>query len=397
MTEARVVRLTSAGIGGIGVLLIAGDGAEGLLRGIAPIPRPGRARYGRILRDGRLIDEVLVLSVDPGDSPTGEPAYEITTHGGPQVMAEILELLIACGATPIDRTELRALARRGGRLDAIAEDALALLERARTARAARFYLEALGGSLRAELERLRDIRAVKPRIDALETLLRRARLPFAFADPPRVVLLGPPNAGKSSLLNRLAGRPVAIVDPEPGTTRDVIEAEISIAGVPVLVTDGAGVRESTSPIEAEGVRRILQAARAASAVLVLSEVGERFPDLPPRAIPVRTKADLDDPPESGSAPLPPGAVRTSALTGEGIADLERRILEHLVGEAPDPPDPPAPFTPRQVRAVEAALAASRGAGGLDAIERLLIECAGPCAGSVGTEGRGEAGTTHDGR
>jgi len=376
VTPVRVTRLTAPGIGGIGALLVVGDGASGLLAGIVPLPRPGRAKYARILRDGRLVDEVLVIPIDPRDSPTGEPAYEITAHGGPQVMGEILELLVARGADPIDRVELRALGRRSGRLDAVAEEALALIERARTERAARFYLDALGGALRAEIERLRDLPPGGPRVGALRALLDRSRLALAFGDPPRVVLLGPPNAGKSSLLNRLAEREVAIVDPEPGTTRDTLEAEIAIDGVPVRLIDGAGLRQTASAIEAEGVRRIREAACAAALVLVLAEAGRRFPSLPPRAIPVRTKSDLEEPRESGSAPDPPGVVRTSARTGEGIDTLRRRIAGALVGERPGPPDPPAPFTPRQVRAFERARAASRTAGGLDAIERLLIECAG---------------------
>ena len=150
-------------------------------------------------------------------------------------------------------------------------------------------------------------------------------------DGLEVVILGPPNAGKSTLFNYLCGAERAIVSPDPGTTRDVVEAELEIGGVRVVLRDTAGLRESGDAVEAEGRRRALEAAAAADLVVVLWPADGPLPTAVPAGVPVlqlRSKADLGCEPAAGW-------LAVSCHTGLGLDDFRRRLSEQVLGDVPD--------------------------------------------------------------
>jgi tRNA modification GTPase len=320
------------------------------------VPEPRRAAFGRV-RDpatGEAIDSGLILWFPGPRSETGEDMAELQLHGGRAVVAAVLTALDGLeGFRLAEPGEFTRRAFANGRIDLTAVEGLGDLIYAETEAQRRQAYRQLDGSLgrQAEIWRTRLIEAlalVEARIDfsdeadvpedlvgpALSAARKlRDEIAAALADNRRgerlrdgltVAIAGPPNAGKSSLLNRLARREAAIVTPYPGTTRDVIEVHLDLAGYPVTLLDTAGIRVAEDPVEQEGVRRA--AARAAAADLVLwvtdaSGPGEARFELPsgqPAAVwRVRNKVDLLD---SGSQQRP-GVHMVSALTGSGLDQL----------------------------------------------------------------------------
>jgi tRNA modification GTPase len=212
---------------------------------------------------------------------------------------------------------------------------------------------------------------------ALRDLLATERLGHAFWRPPRVAVVGPTNAGKSTLFNALAREERMIVSPQPGTTRDAVSAEVAIGGLPVWLTDTAGEREPGSIIEVEAVARSRSAAAEAALVLLVFD-GSAPPPIPlatlQAAIPnpqllILNKADL------GLAPWTRDlveAIEVSAIRGTALDELCRRIVETLVGEARYEPGRPVLFTLRQAGLVREALSALE-AGDLDAAQAHVSE------------------------
>ncbi len=284
----------------IAVIRICGPYARlALERLIGRVPQPRRAALARIrgAANDEVIDEGLVLWFPGPHSETGEDMAELQLHGGHAVIAEVFEALGAIeGCRPAEPGEFTRRAFENGRLDLTAVEGLSDLIAAETPAQRRLAFRQLKGLIgdRAEAWRRRLIEAlalVEARIDfsdeadVSEDLVRpalhaaqqlRNEIAETLADGRRgerlregltVAIAGPPNAGKSTLLNRLAQRDVAIVSPYPGTTRDVIEVHLDLNGYPVTLLDTAGVRESNDPIEQEGIRRARE--RAALADLVL--------------------------------------------------------------------------------------------------------------------------------
>lgn len=324
------------------------------LTGAAP-PPPRRAvlRTLRHPQTGEAVDRGLLLFFPAPASYTGEHLLEIQHHGGPAVLAALLDAL-AClpGLRLAAPGECTRRAFLSGKLDLTEAEAVADLIEATTRAQARLALRQLGGALGrlyegwrerllgmlAEVEAEIDFAAEEldvpadlsaqlvDRLVALEGELR------AHLDDNRrgerlragmtVAVTGPPNVGKSSLVNLLAERDVAIVTPLPGTTRDVIEVPLELDGLPVTLLDTAGLRDTEDPIEAEGVRRARARAEAADLRLYLIEAGQV--DLPPvlnaPTLLVVNKIDLARP-----QALPPGAMAISCRTGEGIDALLQRI------------------------------------------------------------------------
>ncbi len=284
----------------IAVVRVSGPHAGAALKAlIGRVPEPRRAALARV-RDPKsreVIDEALVLWFPGPHSETGEDVVEIQLHGGHAVIAGVLDALAALdGCRMAEPGEFTRRAFENGRLDLTEVEGLADLIAAETPAQRRQAYRQLKGLIgdRAEAWRQHLIAAlalVEARIDfsdeadvpenLIEPALRAARqlrdeIAASLADGGRgerlrdglvVAIAGPPNAGKSTLLNRLARREAAIVSPYPGTTRDVIEVHLDLAGYPVTLLDTAGIRDGDDPVEQEGVRRAR--ARAATADLVL--------------------------------------------------------------------------------------------------------------------------------
>ena len=284
----------------IAVVRVSGPQAGAALKaliGRVPEPRKAVLAHVREPQSGEVIDEVLALWFPAPHSETGEDVAELQLHGGHAVVAGVLDALGKIeGCRLAEAGEFTRRAFENGRLDLTAVEGLADLIAAETPAQRRQAFRQLKGLIgdRAEDWRRRLIEAlalIEARIDfsdeadvpedlmgpALHAAQQlRDEIAEALADGGRgerlreglvVAIAGPPNAGKSTLLNRLARREAAIVSPYPGTTRDVIEVHLDLGGYPVTLLDTAGIRESDDPVEQEGVRRAR--GRAADADLVL--------------------------------------------------------------------------------------------------------------------------------
>jgi len=324
----------SSGVGksAIAVIRVCGPRVRFVLEtitGEVPPPRLARLRKLRRPSDGAVLDSALVLYFAGPQSETGEDIAEFQVHGGRAVVASVLAVLGAMeGLRPADPGEFAHRALRNGKLDLLGVEALADLIDAETEWQRRQAVEGGGALLRGQAdhwrERLLDIRAdleadldfsdegdvsglndsslqqmLGGVIDDLNAALRKADRGERLREGYRVVLAGKPNAGKSSLLNAIAQRDVAIVSPVPGTTRDRIDLFLDLGGVPVRLSDTAGVQVTCDPVEQEGIRRTEQAMAEADLVLWLSPADDPSApsfDLEPGKIAiVATKADLRSP------------------------------------------------------------------------------------------------------
>jgi len=296
----------------IAVVRVSGPRAGAALEAlIGKIPPPRHAALARLHdpASGEMIDEGLALWFPAPRSETGEDTAELQLHGGRAVIAAVLAALARVpGCRPAEAGEFTRRAFENGRLDLTRVEGLADLIGADTEAQRRQALRQMRGALgdRAEAWRAKLIEAlalVEARIDfpdeadlpedLVSPALARARelrdeITRTLADQRRgerlreglvVAIAGPPNAGKSSLLNRIARRDAAIVSPFAGTTRDVIEVHLDLDGCPVTLLDTAGIRDSTDPVEQEGVRRARERATAADLVLWLvdSSTGGEIP------------------------------------------------------------------------------------------------------------------------
>jgi tRNA modification GTPase len=371
---------TPPGRGGIGVVRVSGDDLTALIMGIAGrVPPPREATLATFRdADGAPLDQGLVLHFPAPRSYTGEWVAEFQGHGGPSVLRLLLARCVELGARIAGPGEFTKRAFLNGKLDLAQAESVADLIDAATATAARAAARSLDGEFSREVHALvaavTDLRMyteatldfpeedieflaagdVVRRLSALReqvaAVLGRARTGALLREGLTVVLVGRPNVGKSSLMNRLAREEAAIVTPIPGTTRDPVTRVIEIAGIPLTVVDTAGLRETSDAVERIGIERTWAAVeRADLAVLLVdardasgaghpgdADVLARLPAGLPRVI-VHNKADL-----AGLAPRVEGeaAVRhvyLSALTGEGVPALERVVLD-VVGAGGDTQD-----------------------------------------------------------
>lgn len=354
---STIYALSSApGRAGIAVVRVSGPRAGAVIDALSP-PRP-KDRYAalRHIRDpgtAETLDDGLVLWLAAPRTETGEDMAEFHLHGGPAVVKSVLAAL---GRQPGCRlAEPGEFARRAfenGRIDLAQVEGLADLIEAETDAQRRQAMRQMGGALsqlyegwRAEL--IQACALVESAIDFSDEAdvaadaFERARAIVAKLEPAirahldddhrgeilrdgfRVVLAGPPNVGKSSLLNALARRDAAIVSEEAGTTRDVIEVRLDLEGLPVIVSDTAGIREAQGAVEREGIRRTLAHARDADLVVWLYDAAA--PSAPPpeltgagaQVVPVANKIDL--------VPAGAGVAGISAKTGAGVDKLVREL------------------------------------------------------------------------
>jgi tRNA modification GTPase len=408
---------TAAGVAGVAVVRVSGPAAADALRALArKLPAPRIATRARLIdpEDGAPLDEALLLWFPAPASFTGEDVAEFHLHGSRAVLHATLEALSRLPGLRLARPgEFARRAFDAGKLDLAEVEALADLIAAETRAQARQALAQLGGALGARVERLRAqamrllaqaeaeidfpdegdapqgaIAAMRPGIDALASeiaaLLDDGRRGEILRDGFSVAILGPPNVGKSSLLNRLARREAAIVSDIAGTTRDTLEVRLDLRGLPVVLWDTAGLRaldeaDPHAPIEREGMRRARQ--RAESADLKLIVLDARHAGVPAElaafaedALIVRNKVDLV---------LGYEGLAISALTGRGLDALEARLAE-IVASRLGAMDTAAPILTRarHREALQAAQAALLRARELDVAE-LIGEELRACAAALG--------------
>ncbi|RDJ20537.1 tRNA uridine-5-carboxymethylaminomethyl(34) synthesis GTPase MnmE [Bosea caraganae] len=399
--EYPTIVAVSSGNGRAGVAVIRISGARvrfvlETFAGVIPKPRFATLRPLRTI-SGEIIDTALVLFFPGPASFTGEDVAEFHVHGSRAVLAALLSALTAVsGVRLAEAGEFTRRAFEAGKLDLAAVEGLADLIDSETEWQRRQALRQMEGSLGRASEAWRQalikamalleaeidfsdegdvsgpllaeaVAGVATVLDGLKDALGSFRMGERVREGFVVVLAGPPNAGKSSLLNALARRDVAIVSPQPGTTRDIIEVRLDLAGFPVTLVDTAGLRESADPIEAEGVRRAMALADKADLVLRLRSI-----DSPPnqiennaRELAVATKADLPGSPE-------PGELAVSVRTGAGIDRLLQGISERL--GALSSPEPALLTRERQRVAVsDAIMALERVVGSSHDQAELLAE------------------------
>jgi len=358
---------TPPGRGGVGIVRVSGPLAPRIAEGIlGRCPPPRYAHFGSFRAvGGELLDTGIALYFPAPHSFTGDDVLELQGHGGPVVLDRLLSAVLACGARPARAGEFTERAFLNGKLDLAQAEAVADLIDSASSEAASLALRSLQGAfsqrihllvelliaLRSYVEAAIDFSdeeidflsegGVAARLDQvraeLDAVMAAARQGSLLREGMTLVIAGQPNAGKSSLLNALAGRDTAIVTDIPGTTRDVLREHIQIDGLPLHIVDTAGLRESDDPVEREGIRRAWGEIAKADRVLLIVDATcgitpqdeallARIPAGVPRTV-VRNKIDLTgEGPGVAEGPLGP-EVRISVRAALGLDALR----DHLKG------------------------------------------------------------------
>jgi tRNA modification GTPase len=367
---------TPPGQGGVAIIRVSGPDALTIVRARitgAQLVEPRRVYVARALAapGGATLDQVLVFSMPGPHSFTGEDVVEIQCHGGSVVSRRILESVLTGGARAAEPGEFSKRAFLNGRIDLAQAEAIADLIAAQSDAGMRLAWSQLEGALSTRVETLRsaivearalceaaidfpdeelpeigdgrlagELGRVRSELTRLIATFERARVRYQGA---RVAMVGKPNVGKSSLLNVLAGRERSIVTPIPGTTRDVVEVVVAIAGIPVVLADTAGIRDSADTVERLGVDRSLAATDDAAVVLAVFDHSRPLDGddamvataarVRP-AIAVLNKSDL---PATFAPALLAGllpdarVVEVSAITRSGLDELGSALANLLVG------------------------------------------------------------------
>ena len=369
-SDTIVARATPPGRGGVAVVRLSGPGVPDIAPAIlgTAMPRPRYAAFRRF-RDATnaVLDEGLALYFAGPASFTGEDILELHAHGGDIVVARLIARLHALGAREAEPGEFSRRAFLNGRLDLSQAEAIADLIDARSDAAAQAALRSLDGefgrhvgelteattALRVQVESAIDfpddeidvaddarvhaqLSELERRLDETLTTARRGR---TLRDGMQVVIIGHPNVGKSTLLNRLADDDTAIVTATPGTTRDTLREDIVIDGMPLRVIDTAGLRESSDAIEQEGVRRAWKAVESCDRVLLVTDTAgdleaaetailNQIPDGVGVSV-VRNKLDRHQAAPGRVDGTDPPTVNISATGGDGMDALRRHLLEAM--------------------------------------------------------------------
>ncbi|PIE70926.1 MAG: tRNA uridine-5-carboxymethylaminomethyl(34) synthesis GTPase MnmE [Deltaproteobacteria bacterium] len=382
MADSTIAAIsTPVGVGGIGIIRLSGPDAVDILTRLFRTARlkPVSASdfpshqlvYGHIVHPDtdQVVDEVLAVYMAPPRTYTCEAVVEIHAHGGAYVLHAILDLVLRAGASVAEPGEFTRRAFMNGRIDLTQAESVIDLIQAQSAAAGRLAMHMIRGGMKARMEHLRtrliahltviealidfpdavdesdvdlpgisgDLTAgILPVIDALIAAYDQAH---CLRDGVRLVIAGPPNVGKSSLLNRLLQRERAIVTAVPGTTRDFIEEPWSLNGVPAILTDTAGIRETDDPVEQAGIDRAATHLEQADLMLLvldqthpesagaLRHIARQYAAIP--RVVVRNKSDL--PPAVVDVEDLGPSVLVSAKTGAGIPALIRCITEQVAG------------------------------------------------------------------
>lgn len=353
--DTIVAIATPPGRGGVGVVRVSGPLCTKVAHSmLGQVPTPRQVRYVRFKdSQGEMLDQGLALYFQGPASFTGEDVLELHGHGGPVVMDMLLNEVVALGARPAEPGEFSQRAFLNDKLDLSQAEAIADLIDSGSQRAVKAAGRSLMGEFSKRVERLvvllTELRVhVEAAIDfpeeeidflsdaqlatrltntfqAFDELKAAAQQGVLLKEGMTLVIAGPPNAGKSSLLNRLAGHDAAIVTDIPGTTRDVLKQHIHLDGMPLHVVDTAGLRESTDVVEQEGIRRAQAAMEEADRVLWVVDCREPVePASLENTTVVLNKSDLVDP-DGVQKPEHPDTLLISAKTGAGITDLKAHL------------------------------------------------------------------------
>lgn len=345
---------TPPGRGGVSVVRVSGPEARAVLESLAGVVSAPRVAHVRALRDGDdLIDRALVIRFDENHSFTGENVAEFHLHGAPVIANRLVQALLARGARRAEAGEFTRRAFLNGRINLAEAEGFADLLSAETEAQRKLAIRNAEGELGQIVDGLRTglIRAgalIEASIDFADEEVPEdvpaevfditskisdeiARLLASFPATERlregyeVAIIGKPNSGKSTLLNQIAKREVALVSDIAGTTRDVLELRTDLRGLPVTFLDTAGLRDSADKVEMMGVERARQRAKSADLRIHLSEQGVAEERVRPGDLTVRSKADL----RQGTD------LSISAKTGEGVAELLDMVYDVLRQRAAD--------------------------------------------------------------
>lgn len=297
---------TPSGRGGVGVIRISGKNVPAVAHTLlGKLPKPRYATYSNFVdQEGELLDQGLALYFPAPNSFTGEDVLELQGHGGAVILDALLAATLKAGARMARAGEFSERAFLNNKIDLTQAEAIADLIDSASLQAARCALRSLQGDFSKHIHHLVDeliwlrsyieagIDFVEEEIDLLQDgvvvkkietlkgllkeLVSQAKQGHLLKEGMRIVLVGEPNVGKSSLLNCLSGRETAIVTPIAGTTRDVVHDSIQLDGMPLHITDTAGIRETTDPVELEGIKRTKQALKEADLILLLLD--DRYDD-----------------------------------------------------------------------------------------------------------------------
>lgn len=370
LDEARLARsiaaiATAPGAGAIGIVRISGADALAIASRVfsrpeALVAAPSMSLVlGRVMSTGDLpIDQVLAAVMRAPHTYTGENTVEFQAHGGRVQVEGVLAAVLAAGALPALPGEFTLRAFLNGRMDLVQAESVADLIAAPTAAVSRNALGAYGGTLHEQLfdlsGRLTNLRvrfeagidfvdddipdleleAIRREIESLIEIAGALAATYSVGrllrEGARVVICGPPNAGKLSIFNSILRMNRSIVTEVPGTTRDAITEMVDLGGMPVILTDTAGLRESADPIEAEGIRRARELVNSADLIISVVDVTTMLEEAGLRddRLTVFNKTDLSN----GSGPhhaSAGSALRVSAFTGDGIPELCKQISRRL--------------------------------------------------------------------
>ncbi len=358
--DTIAARATPSGRGGIGIIRVSGPGVTQIGRQIlGAMPAPRLATYSEFSDGKGVIDQGIALYFNAPNSFTGEEVLELQGHGGPVVLEMLLNRVVNLGARIAGPGEFSQRAYLNEKIDLTQAEAVADLINSSTEAAARGAVRSLQGEFSTRINALvSQVVALRVFVEAsidfpeeeidflsddrialqlaevyreLEAVLHETNQGALLIEGASVVLMGKPNAGKSSLMNLLTGRDTSIVTDIPGTTRDVVNETLQLDGIPLRLVDTAGIRDSLDKIEAEGVKRALAAGEQADLVIAVVDASE--PDAPkqaeslmddPRTVVVFNKIDLVTNTDRFI-----DAIHMSAKTGVGLQSLKDQLKKRL--------------------------------------------------------------------